>query len=106
MGPCGGPGPIYQTLKPYYDKEITIPNLISQKNIKNPFQKIAESFQTLYKVYNVSMTRNHFSKRGGPYFINDGFPKNVIDNVSTTTNSVSIIDKIKAFFKSRAKKQN
>jgi hypothetical protein len=52
------------------------------------------------------MTRNHFSKRGGPYFINDGFPKNVIDNVSTTTNSVSIIDKIKAFFKSRAKKQN
>lgn len=25
------------------------------------------------QVYNNLMTRNHFSKAGGPYFINDGF---------------------------------
>ena len=55
--------------------------------------------------YNRSMTRNHFSKKGGPYFINDGFPKYVKANLPTTT-SVSTIDKIKSFFKSRAKKRN
>jgi hypothetical protein len=96
LGPCGGPGPIYQTLKPYYDKEITIPNLISQKNIKNPFQKIAESFQTLYKVYNVSMSPRYFSSRYGPYFRNDGFTRH---NDIPTIPSVSFIDRVKAFFK-------
>ena len=45
------------------------------------------------------MTRNHFSNKGGPYFINDGFTRH--NDVSTT--SVSTIGKIKAFFKSRPK---
>jgi hypothetical protein len=44
------------------------------------------------------MTRNHFSKKYGPYFVNDGFTKHN-DHIDTT--SVSIIDRVKAFFKSR-----
>ncbi len=101
--PAGARGPIYQTFKPYYDKDITIPNLISQKNIKNPFQKIAGSFQTLYKVYNVYMSPRHFSSRYGPYFRNDGFTRH---NDYIPPAKVSIIGRVKAFFKSRAKKQN
>jgi hypothetical protein len=50
------------------------------------------------------MTRNHFSKKGGPYFINDGFTKHN-DHIPTPP-SVSIIDRVKAFFKSRAPKRN
>jgi len=45
------------------------------------------------------MTRNYFSKRGGPYFVNDGFPK----YVGTPAAKVSIIGRIKSFFKSRFK---
>ena len=45
------------------------------------------------------MTRNHFSKKGGPYFINDGFSKQ--NDPIPTTPSVSFIDRVKAFFKSR-----
>jgi hypothetical protein len=103
LGPLRGAGDLYQTFKPYYDKDITIPNLIFQKNIKNPFQKIPESFQTLYKVYNVYMTPRHFSSKYGPYFVNDGFTK---QNDPIPTTRVSTIDKIKAFFKSRPKKRN
>jgi hypothetical protein len=51
-----------------------------QKDIMKASQKIPESFkpyiiQTLYlsnQCYNDYMGRNHFSKHGGPYFINDG----------------------------------
>jgi hypothetical protein len=43
--------------------------------------------------YNGYMTRNHFSKYGGPCFINNGFTKH--NDVSTTR--VSVIDKVKAF---------
>ena len=46
------------------------------------------------------MSPRHFSSRYGPYFVNDGFSKQ--NDVSTT--SVSTIDKIKAFFKSRRKR--
>ena len=55
--------------------------------------------------YNRSMTRNHFSKKGGPYFINDGFTSHK-EHVNVSTTSVSTIGKIKSFFKSRAKKRN
>jgi len=47
------------------------------------------------------MSPRHFSKRGGPYFVNDGFSKH--QNVSRT--SVSTIDRIKSFFKSRARRK-
>ena len=45
------------------------------------------------------MTRNYFSKQGGPYFVNDGFSK----HPSVPANKVSTIGKIKSFFKSRFK---
>jgi hypothetical protein len=45
------------------------------------------------------MSPRHFSSKGGPYFINDGFTKQN-DHIPTTP-SVSFIDKVKAFFKSR-----
>jgi hypothetical protein len=49
------------------------------------------------------MSPRHFSNKGGPYFINDGFTK---QNDPIPTTKVSTIDRIKSFFKSRAKKQN
>jgi hypothetical protein len=48
------------------------------------------------------MSPRHFSSRGGPYFINDGFTSHQ-DHIDVSTTSVSTIGKIKAFFKSRAK---
>jgi hypothetical protein len=48
------------------------------------------------------MTRNYFSKRGGPYFISDGFSKH---NEGASTIPYSVIDKIKSFFKSRRRNQ-
>lgn len=41
------------------------------------------------------MTRNHFSKKGGPYFINDGFSSHV-DPVEP---KVSLFAKIKKLLK-------
>ena len=52
-------------------------------------------------MYNNIMTRNYFSKRGGPYFISDGLSKH--NDPKPTT--VSTIDKIKSFFKSRRRNQ-
>jgi len=54
-------------------------------------------------VYNIYMTRNHFSKQGGPYFRNDGFSKHTDSHNDHTHASVSTIGKIKSFFKSRFK---
>ena len=51
-------------------------------------------------MYNKDMSPRHFSKRGGPYFVNDGFSKQ--QNVSA---SVSTIDRIKSFFKSRLRRK-
>jgi hypothetical protein len=47
------------------------------------------------------MTRNYFSKKGGPYFVNDGFSKQRV----TSTTKVSVIDRVKSFFKSRRTRQ-
>jgi hypothetical protein len=47
------------------------------------------------------MSPRHFSSRYGPYFRNDGFTKHN-DHIPTPP-SVSIIDRVKAFFKSRLK---
>ena len=49
------------------------------------------------------MTPRHFSNRGGPYFINDGFTK---QNDPIPTTKVSTIGRISAFFNSRAKTRN
>jgi hypothetical protein len=46
------------------------------------------------------MSPRHFSSRYGPYFRNDGFTRH---NDYIPPASVSIIGRVKAFFKSRAK---
>ena len=51
------------------------------------------------QVYNNYMTRNYFSRHGGPYFRNDGFSK----HTDLPPKKVSTIGKIKSFFKSRFK---
>jgi hypothetical protein len=48
------------------------------------------------------MSPRHFSSRGGPYFINDGFT-NHQDHIDVSTTSVSFIGRVRAFFKSRLK---
>jgi hypothetical protein len=46
------------------------------------------------------MTRNHFSKRGGPYFVNDGFSKQYLSKEDyPVSKGVSIIGRVKSFFK-------
>jgi hypothetical protein len=45
------------------------------------------------------MSPRHFSKYGGPYFINDGVSKH------NESNKVSVIGSIKSFFVSRRKKR-
>jgi len=45
------------------------------------------------------MTRNYFSRRGGPYFVSDGFSQ----HTDLPTTRVSTIARIKSFFKSRFK---
>ena len=93
--PAGARGSIYQTIKPYYDKDITIPNLISQKLITK-YVKFSRFME-----YNGYMARNHFSKYGGPYFINEG-----ISYHEEPTIRITLIGRIVAFFKSRAKYRN
>ena len=51
------------------------------------------------QVYNNYMTRNYFSRRGGPYFVSDGFSR----HTDTPPIKVSTIGSIKSFFKSRFK---
>ena len=94
--------------KPYYEEAQKIAELFqtlfSKKTLRTLSKKSLEVFKPLYlkpyiQVYNIYMTRNYFSKRGGPYFVNDGFPK----YVGTPPNRVSTIDRIKSFFKSRFK---
>ena len=46
------------------------------------------------------MTRNHFSKKGGPFFISEGFSKQ-----GKQVKSITTIGKIKSFFKSRRPRQ-
>ena len=52
-------------------------------------------------VYNNYMTRNHFSKKGGPYFISDGFSKQ-----KKVVKSITTIGRIKSFFKSRRRRKS
>ena len=40
--------------------------------------------------------RYHFSQKGGPYFVNDGFTSH---HGPIDTTRVSFIDRVKAFFK-------
>jgi hypothetical protein len=51
------------------------------------------------QVYNDYMTRNHFSKRGGPYFVNDGFPKYEKEKENKGLGSIPIIGRISALLK-------
>ena len=52
-------------------------------------------------MYNIFMTRNYFSKYGGPCFMNDGFSRHNED--IPYVDKVSTIGRIKSFFKSRFK---
>jgi hypothetical protein len=49
------------------------------------------------------MTRNYFSRRGGPYFISDGFSQHTDNHDDHSHTKVSTIARIKSFFKSRFK---
>lgn len=54
-------------------------------------------------MYNKYMTRNHFSKYGGPYFMNDGFSGHP-ENHARNKKKVSLLARIKAFFSFRSSK--
>jgi hypothetical protein len=47
------------------------------------------------------MTRNHFSKKGGPYFIGQSFTQHVSKPEDKGLFSVSIIGKVVSLLKSR-----
>lgn len=61
-----------QTTKPYFLKDIT--------NLQNIFQIVA--YQTLFvkECYNNFMSRNYFSRAGGPLFRNNGFSQHEHDH--------------------------
>ena len=48
------------------------------------------------------MTRNYFSRKGGPYFVSEPFSQHT-EKKSTTSNSVIRI--VKSFFKSRLRRK-
>jgi hypothetical protein len=49
------------------------------------------------------MSPRHFSRYGGPYFINDGYSKHTDEHHDHSHTRVSTIARIKSFFKSRFK---
>jgi len=52
------------------------------------------------QVYNNYMTRNHFSKEGGPYFINNGFSKHPTKAKPVKSKGIPIIGKVISLLKS------
>jgi hypothetical protein len=46
------------------------------------------------------MSPRHFSSRGGPYFISDGFSKQ-----KKVVKSITTIDRIRSFFNSRRRRK-
>ena len=57
------------------------------------------------QVYNAYMTRNHFSKEGGPYFINNGFSKHPTQAEPVKTKGIPIIGRVTALLKFPPRKQ-
>lgn len=53
----------------------------------------------------VCMTRNHFSKKGGPYFVGEPMSQHAENKGCTDLSCSSTMDKIKKFFNSRRKKE-
>lgn len=53
----------------------------------------------------VCMTRNHFSKKGGPYFVGQTFTSHTELNSCTDLSCSTTMAKIKKFFNSRRKKE-
>ena len=47
----------------------------------------------------VCMTRNHFSKKGGPYFVGQAFSQHAENQRCTDPSCSSTMAKIKKFFK-------
>jgi hypothetical protein len=45
------------------------------------------------------MTRNYFSKKGGPYFVGQTFSQHIEKPEDKGLDSVSLIGRIKSFFK-------
>ena len=105
------------TYKPYFFQTLlrktynfprswtNLQTLFSKKTLRRFFKKSWNFFTNLYiykphiLVYNIFMTRNHFSKKGGPYFVADIF----YQPPRKPSNKVSTIARIKSFFKSRFK---
>jgi hypothetical protein len=50
------------------------------------------------------MSPRHFSSRGGPYFISDGFSKQ--GKQGKQVKSITTIGRIKSFFKSRRRRKS
>jgi hypothetical protein len=105
------------TYKPYFLQTLlrktyifprswtNLQTLFSKKTLRRFSKKSWNLFQTFkphIRMYNIFMTRNYFSRRGGPYFVSDGFSQHTDHNYDCHT-SVSLISRIKSFFKSRFK---
>jgi hypothetical protein len=45
------------------------------------------------------MTRNHFSKEGGPYFVNNGFSKHPTQSKPVKSKGIPIIGKVTSLLK-------
>jgi hypothetical protein len=82
--------------------------LIFEKDIKKVCQKIPERFyQTLYHTnlisvkpcYNGFMTRDYFSRKGGPYFVGQTFSQHSEHYAKKDHKSVPIIGKVTALLK-------
>ena len=124
MGWVRARGNLYKTditYKPYFLQTLlrktynfprswtNLQTLFLKKTLRRFSKKSWNLFPNLYiykphiRMYNIFMSPRHFSRYGGPYFINDGLSQHTDSHHDHSHTSVSTIAKIKSFFKSRFK---